>query len=378
MASQALQSLPLFLRSESLTMRATVLTMGLCWLMIAGPAAGQAPPPPSVALLRSPTTKPNRSLEQQLSRALAKLEYQVMPAAQVAERLGESPACTSEDCALEPLRQQLAVDALILYTSTRHRSGKDSVLLRSTQATDQGPDTHSLRIRQTPRALRKALAQLLAGVTAGPEVASGQVPAALEGADSKDAPNSEPASEQPTTIVVLSTVPPNGKVGIDREPHQEAPAQFKVSAGVHRLYGQLEGYVAVVEEVDIPEQEAPYAYQLVLPRNTAAERASNTQVGEQPELSEVSSWNYVLAAALGVAAVGLTGYAVLESRRDGECLEQSPLDRCIAEADTEAAVIGAAVGASLSGLSAIGLLLFHPLKVQVGEDRAALFVQGRF
>ena len=349
---------------------------GLFWLCLslvaltttaADEAAAQDVPAPTptaelapgatVALLRSAGNNAHRRVERRLVKAVVHLGFKVLDPNQTQAKLPRRAPCrtTSTDrCDLTALRRPLHADAVISFAELPGKRARkqERVLLRSSQVPE------ALTVATGTKALRKALAQLL-----GRPI--------------------QPALDRDTgqtgrTTIVLSTLPPHARVGVERKTNKDAPARFKVKPGIHRLYGQLPGGSPVVEQVDIPAQDQPFAYQLVLHQGSTV--GPTGPVGAtRPPLREPSVWNHIMAATLGAATIGLTGYAIWEARRDGECLEESALrSRCIAEADTEVAVIGGAVGASLTGLAALGLLLWEPLEVEVAPDRARLQMHGSF
>ena len=72
------------------------------------------------------------------------------------------------------------------------------------------------------------------------------------------------------TSVIVTTVPADARVTMDDGPVAESPAYFKVIPGRHQLKGEKSGYDTLIEHVEIPAQETPFAYQLQLIESQSA------------------------------------------------------------------------------------------------------------
>ena len=310
----------------------------------------------SVALSRSPASSQDAETEARLIEITEQLGYVVMPPERVEETLNEGDACKDEaSCDLSYMRSKLGVDTVAMFRVEADKRGRKRLVVRTAGAAGTRTGSTALAGPDSARAIETLLMQVLG--------------------------REDPAPA--TTTVLLTTVPIGAMVSVDKNPPQEAPARFQVPAGRHRIRGELEGYRAVVEEVDIPAQQAPFAYQLTLPQSvelSAAHVPNLSDEGPTPRKRRPSSaWNYILATALGLGAAGLTTYAVLEARRDGECVAWSSSNGvCTTDADTGVAVIGAAVGASVSALAAAGLLIFQPLRVEISPEHAKIRLSHHF
>lgn len=307
----------------------------------------------SVALARAPESTAEPNIERQLAQIATELGYQVMPPERVASTLGAAFECDQSDlCDLNSMRSLLGVDAIVLFSVTMDEGGATMLQLRAL-GTGGSEQAETALPKDSQGTLLSLLTQVL---------------------------NHEAPAVRPTTVLI-ATVPPRARVGIDDLPKQEAPARFEVPPGRHRIKGKLEGYIPVMEDVVIPAQDVPFAYKLNLPQSTSTSEGKSPRLGSDAgprPYAGPSPWNYILAGGLGLGAAGLATYAVFEARRDGNCVARSELERCTFVRDSDVAVIGAAVGASVGALSALGFIIFSPLKVEVAPDHARLQVSHQF
>lgn len=391
---------------------------------VQGQSPSALPAGAPVALLRAPKSAPQPALERRLVKAAIHLGYRPIDPKRAQAGLSGKHTCHSaEHCNLEPLRKELKASALILFRfrgTSRGRTGL--VQLRSTRLVDGQAQQRALQVPARTKELKQALARILGARTAQDVVQALAAPPpsvekqaqtkalaqaakshAASGSPDQDsnkanhqdrAKRAAPAANAAPkrTVVVLSTTPPHGKVGIDQGPTRRAPAEFEVAPGPHRVHGQRPGFAPVVQQLDIPRQSRPFEHKITLHQGPVTESAPTAPepTRAQPmdpralrpaahDAPQSSMWNQVLAAALGATSIALTGYAVVEARRDGSCVEESTVHmNCVAEADTEVAVIGAAVGATLTGAAAVGLLIFEPLQFSASSEHAKITIGQHF